>query len=188
MPSTPATETAMPTEHSAAADAAGDIAVSVRPTFAWLVKRPLCLLGFGFGSGLAPIAPGTVGTLAALPLAACLHGIGISGWWLALLCLPLFVWGIRICGRTETALSVSDHSGIVWDEIVAMLFILAFVPATWAWWLAAFVLFRLFDIGKPPPIGWLERRTSGGLGIMADDLAAALLTLLVLLPLHALTA
>ena len=83
-----------------------------RPTFRWLLRRPVCLLGFGFGSGLAPVAPGTFGTLPALPLAAAFIALGIDGWLLALLCLPLFLADIWICKRTEAALGVHDYGGI----------------------------------------------------------------------------
>lgn len=151
-----------------------------KPTFAWLKSRPLCLLGFGFGSGLAPVAPGTFGTLAALPPAFLLHLAGVSGWWLAALCAILFVFGIRICGHAEQASGIPDCGGIVWDEIVAMLLVLAFVPFYWAWWLAAFAVFRFFDAFKPWPIKWLDARVHGGLGIMLDDVLAAVFTLLVL--------
>lgn len=151
-----------------------------KPDFAWLLKRPLCFLAFGFGSGLAPFAPGTCGTLAALPLAFVLILLGIDGLLLAFLCIVLFMWGIRICAYAERETGVSDHGGIVWDEIVAMMFVLAFIPFKWAWWLAAFVLFRLFDALKPPPVGWFDKNLHGGLGIMADDMAAAVMTLIVL--------
>ena len=152
----------------------------VKPTFSWLKSRPLCLLGFGFGSGLAPVAPGTFGTLPALPMAFVLYLAGISGWWLAAVCTVLFVWGIQICSHTERELGIQDYGGIVWDEIVAMLLVLAFTPFYWGWWLAAFVLFRLFDAVKPWPIRWFDKRVHVGFGIMLDDLIAALFTLLVL--------
>ena len=151
-----------------------------KPDWAWLRQRPLRFLAFGFGSGLAPFAPGTFGTLAALPLAFVLILAGVDGWLLALLCAVLFGWGISICACAEKESGVSDHGGIVWDEIVAMMFVLAFVPFKWAWWLAAFVLFRLFDALKPPPVGWFDKNLHGGLGIMADDMAAAVMTLIVL--------
>ncbi|QEY25034.1 phosphatidylglycerophosphatase A family protein [Neisseria animalis] len=151
-----------------------------KPDFAWLRQRPLCFLAFGFGSGLAPKAPGTFGTLPALPMAYVLNMLGITGWWLALLCGVLFVWGIRICNHAENELGIQDYGGIVWDEIVAMLLVLAFVPFAWQWWLAAFVVFRLFDALKPWPIKWFDARVHGGFGIMLDDLIAALMSLLVL--------
>jgi phosphatidylglycerophosphatase A len=85
----------------------------------------------------------------------------------------LFVLGIWACTVTGRDLGVSDHGAMVWDEIVAFLLVLAIVPRELAWQAAAFVLFRAFDIGKPPPIGWFERRYHGGFGVMFDDLLAA---------------
>lgn len=151
-----------------------------KPDFAWLKQRPLCFFAFGFGSGLAPVAPGTFGTLPALPIAFVLYLLGVTGWWLAVLCIALFFWGVRICSHTERELGIQDYGGIVWDEIVAMLLVLAFVPFRWKWWLAAFVLFRVFDAVKPWPIKWLDARIHGGLGIMLDDIIAAFFTLFVL--------
>ncbi|MFC2417704.1 MAG: phosphatidylglycerophosphatase A, partial [Eikenella corrodens] len=112
--------------------------------------------------------------------AAALMALGIEGWLLALLCLPLFAVGIWICNQTEAALGVHDYGGIVWDEIVAMLLVLAFTPNTWAWWLAAFAAFRFFDAVKPPPIRWFDRQVSGGFGVMLDDIIAALMSLLLI--------
>ena len=137
-------------------------------------------MGFGFGCGLAPFAPGTFGTLPALPMAFALHLAGIPGWWQAALCIILFLWGIKICSHTEHELGIYDYGGIVWDEIVAMMLVLAFVPFNWAWWLAAFLIFRFFDTVKPWPIKWFDARLHGGLGIMLDDLVAALFTVWVL--------
>lgn len=147
------------------------------PTWAWLLRRPVCWLGFGFGTGLAPVAPGTFGTLPALPLAALWFACGGSAWGLALLCVPLFALGVWICRETERALGVHDYGGIVWDEIVAMLLVLACVPYAWQWWLAAFAAFRFFDAVKPPPIKWFDRRVDGGLGVMLDDVIAALFSI-----------
>lgn len=142
------------------------------------LKSPDGLLAFGFGSGLSPIAPGTAGSLAALPLA------------LPLVVMPLpaalavvtaaFVFGIWLCGRVGRRLGVHDHSGIVFDEFVGLWLVLVLVPPHWAWWLAGFVLFRLFDALKPWPIGWLDRRIEGGLGVMLDDALAGVLALGVL--------
>ena len=150
-----------------------------KPDWAFLCAHPAHFLAFGFGAGLAPKAPGTWGTLLALPLYALLLALGLSGVQIAWLCLPLFLVGIPICGLTGRALGVSDHGGIVWDEIVAMLLVLAFAPATPAGWLLAFVLFRLFDIVKPWPIRWFDRRIHGGFGVMFDDLIAALFAMVV---------
>ena len=110
----------------------------------------------------------------------CLYLLGVTGWWLAVLCIALFFLGVRICSHTERELGIQDYGGIVWDEIVAMLLVLAFVPFRWKWWLAAFVLFRVFDAVKPWPIKWFDARIHGGLGIMLDDIIAAFFTLFVL--------
>ncbi|KLT72514.1 phosphatidylglycerophosphatase [Neisseria arctica] len=152
----------------------------IKPSFTWLKSRPICLLGFGFGSGLAPVAPGTFGTLPALPMAFLLHLIGVSGWGMAIFCAILFVWGIYICRQTEAELGIQDYGGIVWDEIVGMMLVLAFIPFYWGWWLVAFILFRVFDALKPWPIKWFDARVHGGFGIMLDDFIAALFTVLVL--------
>lgn len=139
------------------------------------MSNPIHFLAFGFGTGLAPKAPGTFGTLAALPL-----------WWLLvqfpwpiyLLALALVIAvGPWLCGRTARDLGVHDHGGIVWDEIAGYLLTMLWVlaePASWQLALGGFLLFRLFDITKPWPIGWLDRHVEGGRGIMLDDLVAAL--------------
>jgi phosphatidylglycerophosphatase A len=149
-----------------------------RPTFGQLLRDPVLLLAFGFGSGLSPKAPGTAGSLLAM-LAFPL---------LALLPLPFYllvlaatvVAGTWICGRAADRLGVHDHGGIVLDEIAGVWLAMATFPATWPWMVAGFALFRLFDIVKPWPISWLDRRVPGGLGIMLDDLLAGALTWLVL--------
>lgn len=156
------------------------ILADLKPHFRWLVQRPVCFLGFGFGTGLAPVMPGTFGTLPALPLVCVLQFLGVSAWGLTALCAILFVAGIRICDVTERELGVSDYGGIVWDEIVAMMLVLAWVPYSLGWWSAAFVAFRFFDMLKPWPIKWFERRFHGGFGIMLDDVIAAILAVSVL--------
>ena len=104
------------------------ILAEFKPDFAWLKQRPLCFLAFGFGSGLAPVAPGTFGTLPALPIAFVLYLLGVTGWWLAVLCVVLFFWGVRICSHTERELGIQDYGGIVWgimlDDIIAAFFTL----------------------------------------------------------------
>lgn len=130
-------------------------------------------LAFGLGSGLSPRAPGTVGTLAGLLVALPVAGLGVP-MWAALSAIGLaFLVGIPICTRASNALGVHDHGGIVWDEFVGIWLVLATVPFGWSWWLAAFIAFRVFDIIKPWPIGWLDRKVHGGLGIMIDDVVAA---------------
>lgn len=137
-----------------------------------VLTSPVHLLAFGFGTGLAPKAPGTVGSLVAFPLfwaTANLGPIVQVG-----IAAALFAFGVWLCGESAKRLGVHDHGGIVWDEIVGMYLTLVVAPPTVAGWAAAFVLFRFFDIVKPWPIRDLDHRLRGGLGIMLDDLAAAL--------------
>ena len=133
---------------------------------------------YGFGSGLAPVAPGTFGTLAAIPIALALKLLPLS---VFLGLLPvLFLLGVWFCDVTSKRLGQHDPGGIVWDEMVAYWLTVVFVPMHWAWLLAAFVLFRVFDILKPWPIPMVERRFGGGLGIMLDDIVAAIYAILLL--------
>lgn len=150
----------------------------MRIFFSALIKRPVHFLAFGFGAGLAPQAPGTFGTLVAVPIYLLMMHLPVPVY-LGVLAIMTSV-GIWLCERTSRDLGVHDHGGIVWDEMVGYLLTLTAVPP--AWWniLLAFVLFRLFDILKPWPISWFDRRVSGGLGIMADDIIAALLALPIL--------
>lgn len=135
-------------------------------------RDPYCFLGLGFGAGLAPVAPGTFGTLAALPVYALVAGLPLPVY-LAVV-IGLFLAGVPICRRCEERLGVSDHSGIVWDEIVGYLITMAAAPASWRAAALGFVLFRAFDILKPWPIRRLDRTVHGGLGIMLDDSVAGL--------------
>jgi len=136
------------------------------------LATPSGFLAFGLGSGLSPKAPGTAGTAVGMLVALPLAGIPL---WAGLLVVGLsFVAGILICNRASQALGVHDHGGIVWDEFVGIWLVLVLVPAHWVWWIAAFVVFRAFDILKPWPIGRLDRRVHGGFGIMLDDLIAAI--------------
>ena len=139
-----------------------------RPSPNW--RDPVHLLAFGLGAGAAPLAPGTFGTLAALPLYLLLQPLALAEY-LAATAL-VFAAGVAICRKTSRDLGVHDHPGIVWDEILGYLVTMAAAPAGWLWMLVGFVLFRLFDILKPWPIGWADRRVAGGLGIMLDDLLA----------------
>lgn len=151
-----------------------------RPTWIWLLQNPIRLLAFGFGAGLAPKAPGTVGTIPAIFIVGLLLGMGMSKLMLGLLCVPLFILGIWICNVAERDLGVHDYGGIVWDEIVAMMLVLACIPQGLGWWLTAFCVFRFFDAVKPPPIRWFDSKVSGGLGVMLDDVIAATMSIGVL--------
>jgi phosphatidylglycerophosphatase A len=153
------------------------IAAPPSPSFAF--SHPAHVIAHGFGAGLSPVAPGTVGTLVAWPLGWLVTGL-LSPALLLPLLLASFVLGVWACELTGRHLGVSDHRAMVWDEIVAFLLMLALLPRELAWQLAAFVLFRAFDIAKPPPIGWLERRFRGGFGVMIDDVVAAGMALVVL--------
>jgi phosphatidylglycerophosphatase A len=136
-------------------------------------------IALGFGSGLATRAPGTMGSLVALPLAIPL--LWLTPIQLGIFLLLAFGFGIYCCEKTSQRMAVQDPGAIVWDEIVAMWLVLGFVPAQWPWWLAAFLLFRLFDIAKPWPIRWLDQHIKGGLGIMLDDVLAAIYAIVLLL-------
>ena len=135
-----------------------------------VLRDPVLFLAFGFGSGLAPKAPGTFGTLAAVPLYLLLSTLPAPVFLAAVLAVALA--GIWICGRAAQKLGIHDHPGIVWDEFAG--FLVAMIPAGggWAGLVAGFVLFRLFDIWKPWPIRVADRKVGGGLGIMLDDLLA----------------
>ncbi len=145
----------------------------VRLDRAFLLAHPAHFIALGFGSGLPRKAPGTFGTLAALPLYAVLVYF-FSPAVIVALCFPAFLLGIWAAQKTCHDLGVHDHGGIVVDEIVAMWLVLAAAPATLPGWVAAFALFRCFDILKPWPINWLDARIPGGLGVMLDDVLAAL--------------
>jgi len=142
------------------------------PTSAWL-KDPGHFLALGGGSGLAPRAPGTFGSMVGVGVYALMAALPLP-LYLVLTAL-MFALGIPLCGRTARALGVHDHPAIVWDEVAAMPVALLSAGGDWRWMLVGFALFRLFDIWKPWPIRWADRRIHGGLGIMLDDLGAALL-------------
>lgn len=147
----------------------------VRPGWRFILRHPAHFFAFGFGAGLSPVAPGTVGTLAGFPLFFLLHGLEPPVYFVVL--AVLYAAGVWFCGVAGKALGVADHGGIVWDEIVAFLLILPFAPSTLAGYAAAFFLFRLFDIWKPFPIRMIDDRTGGGFGVMFDDLLAAVYTI-----------
>ncbi len=142
------------------------------------LKNPVHLLALGFGTGCVPKLPGTTGTLVGIlfywPLQNLDWPIYIGT------VLVLFLLGIWLCGKTATNLGVHDHPAIVWDEIVGYLVTMTMVPPGWLWVIAGFLLFRLFDIWKPWPIRWVDKRVQGGFGIMLDDVLAAIYALLIL--------
>ena len=149
------------------------------PTLRFLFAHPAHFLALGFGAGLAPVAPGTFGTLVALPLAALLRAYAPDPFYLVAVVVA-FVVGVWAAGRTGRDLGVGDHGAIVWDEVVSFLLVLYFVGADPVREAFAFLLFRLFDIVKPPPANYIDRHWHGGFGVMADDIVAAFYALLVL--------
>ncbi|KVZ89725.1 phosphatidylglycerophosphatase A [Burkholderia ubonensis] len=169
-----------PTPPRAAADAGATPHAPRRATVRFMFSHPAHLLSLGFGSGLAPIMPGTFGTLFGwLTFVAFSRYLTVPEWWG--LIAAGFVAGIWLTGFTAKKLGNADPGPVVWDEIVAIWIVMLFVtPATFIGQLWAFVVFRCFDMLKPPPIRHLERRMKGGLGIMADDLIAAFMSLLVI--------
>ena len=143
-----------------------------------MLKNPVHLLALGFGTGLSPLVPGTAGTMLAvlfyLPMRALPLEIYLG------VVIVMFAAGVWLCARTSAALGIHDPRAIVWDEIVGYLVTMTAAPAGWSWIGLGFVLFRLFDICKPFPVGWVDRKVAGGLGIMLDDLAAALYCLVIM--------
>ncbi|WP_257252367.1 MULTISPECIES: phosphatidylglycerophosphatase A [unclassified Endozoicomonas] len=141
-------------------------------------KNPVHFFAFGLGSGLSPVAPGTFGTIAAIPFYLLFQYLPL---WNYLLVLAVsIVLGVWLCGKTSKDLGVHDHPGIVWDEFVGYWITMLAAPSGWEWVLAGFILFRIFDIWKPWPIGWLDKKVHGGLGIMIDDIVAGIFALIFL--------
>ena len=141
-------------------------------------KNPIQLLAVGLGSGLAPVAPGTFGTAAAIPLYLIIAEQ--PTWLYCVIVFSLFVVGIGICGQTSRSWGVHDHQAIVWDEVVGYLITMVTAPSGWVWVVLGFLVFRFFDIVKPWPVSWADKHISGGLGIMLDDGIAAVYSWFVL--------
>lgn len=142
------------------------------------LRDPVHLLALGFGSGLAPFAPGTFGSIVGLLLGLAIAPLGI--WTAVGITVLVTIAGVWICGESARRLGVHDHPAIVWDEVAGMMIVLLAAPATW-WGIAlAFGLFRLFDVWKPWPIREVDHGMHGGLGIMLDDVMAALMAVALL--------
>lgn len=139
------------------------------------LKDPVVLLAVGFGSGLAPRAPGTAGTVMAVPLYLLMQPLPLVTYLLITTCL--FIAGIWICTYAAEKLGVHDHPSIVIDEIVGYLITMIAAPAGWLPVLIGFLLFRLLDAIKPWPISWFDRNINGGLGIMLDDVIAGIIAM-----------
>jgi phosphatidylglycerophosphatase A len=143
-----------------------------------LLRNPMQFLAFGFGSGLSPKAPGTAGTLVAVPIYLLIADLSLLHYTLFIAVTSLL--GIWICGVASRQLKVHDHPGIVWDEFVGYWITMWAVPADWTWIIAGFVAFRVFDIVKPWPVSVLDKRVGGGLGIMVDDMLAGVMACITL--------
>jgi len=133
---------------------------------------PVHFFAFGFGAGLAPVAPGTFGTLVAVPIELALRPLGMGV--RVTVVLVVCALGVWLCGESARRLGAHDHPGIVWDEIAGYLLAMLAAPPGWPWVIAGFLLFRLFDILKPWPIRELDHGIGGGTGIMLDDIVAGL--------------
>ena len=152
--------------------------ISAKPPVSVIVKKPAVLLACGLGSGLVPKAPGTFGTLAAIPLYLVMQPLGLLGY--LLLTAVFFVLGIWLCHQAIKVFERNDPSEVVWDEVVGFLVTMIAAPAGWQWLVLGFVLFRIFDIWKPWPVRLADHKLHGGLGIMLDDVIAGIYALIVL--------
>lgn len=150
--------------------------VNQPPNTIW--TNPIHFIGCGFGVGAIPIMPGTFGTALAIPI----YFILIHFSWLtyAIVTLFLILIGVGLCGRINRDFGTEDHSAAVWDEVATFLIVLFLVPPVWYYILIGFILFRLFDILKPGPIGWVDRHIHGGVGVMLDDVLAAVVSWIIL--------
>ena len=142
------------------------------------LKQPIQFLALGFGSGLAPKAPGTFGTLAAIPVFLLLAML--SPLFYFFMVILLSVVGVYICGKAAEAVNVHDHPAIVWDEFVGYFITMFMVPLSWQSVAVGFILFRLFDILKPWPISFIDKKMTGGFGIMLDDILAGAFALVIM--------
>jgi len=142
------------------------------------LKDPVVLVALGLGSGLAPKAPGTAGTLITVPLFLLMQQAELHIY--AVITLLITVAGVWICSYTANKLGVHDHPSIVIDEVAGFLITMFAAPVGWVWIVLGFVFFRFFDALKPWPISWLDKNLKGGIGIMMDDVVAGLVSLLLL--------
>jgi phosphatidylglycerophosphatase A len=150
------------------------------PPARFLLHHPAHLIACGFGSGLAPVAPGTFGTLFAwFSFPWVYHGMGSDAAF-GLFLVAAFALGVWACDITGRALGVIDHGSIVWDEIVPFWAVLLFTPGGWLWQVGAFLWFRFYDIVKPYPASYFDQKVKSGFGVMMDDLVAAAYTVLTL--------
>jgi len=139
------------------------------------LSDPVHFLALGFGSGLAPKAPGTFGTLAAIPVYLLMASFTVK--YYAAVVAIMSIFGIYLCGKTADDVGVHDHPAIVWDEFVGFFITMFMVPLSWQTVVVGFILFRFFDIVKPWPISFIDKKCQGGAGIMLDDILAGFMAL-----------
>ena len=161
----------------------GQAAYITKPNARFMLSHPAHLLAQGFGSGLSPVVPGTTGTLfgwlAFSVLTERWPGFFTPLNWTIIIAAG-FVLGVWACQKTGRDMGIADHGSMVWDEIIAFWIVMLFLmPASFSTQLWAFLWFRFFDMVKPAPIGYFDRRFKGGFGVMFDDLVAAFYTLLL---------
>ena len=149
-----------------------------RPDLRFLLSSPAAFLALGGGTGLVPKAPGTAGSLLAIPLVLILQ-LAPFGWQVGVW-VTMVVAGVSLCDRIGRTLGDPDHGAIVWDEICGQAIVLLLAPPGFGWMLVGLLAFRLFDIVKPWPIHIIDRRMPNGLGAMGDDLLAAIYAVLLL--------
>ena len=149
-----------------------------------IFRDPFLFVAFGFGSGLSPKAPGTMGTIVAIPLFILLSKLGLLVYVLIVIAAALL--GIWVCGKASERLGVHDHGGIVWDEIVGYWITMIGMPISLSSIILGFVLFRFLDIFKPWPINYIDRHVQGGLGIMLDDIVAGVFAWIIMASVYAL--
>ncbi len=141
-------------------------------------EKPSHFIAFGFGSGAVPFAPGTFGTLMAIPFYFTMQSLSHSLY--LLLTIIITLASMWLCHRVAKEINVHDHSGMCLDEIVGYLVTMYAAPHGLAWIIAGFLLFRLFDIWKPWPIRYIDEHASGGIGIILDDVLAGIYSLIIL--------
>lgn len=156
------------------------IAKQAQPSFRWMLSHPAHLVALGFGSGLTPKAPGTMGSLLGFPVFWLMQYASPNTASLVALLGASFILGVWASAVTSRNLGVPDHCAIVWDEVAAFGLVLFFTPASWLWYGLAFAAFRFFDILKPWPIRQCDARFKNGFGVMFDDLLAAIYAIAVI--------
>lgn len=146
------------------------------PESVWL--NPWHFIAFGFGSGTVPMAPGTVGTIVSIPFYLLLRQLSVGWYLIAVALLAGFV--VYLSDKLSKELAVHDHPGMNLDEFIGFWVAMIAAPPQWWWIVVAFVLFRFFDIVKPPPISWIDRQVGGGFGMVLDDVVAGLVVFILI--------